>query len=84
MDPGDNVLILDGIVLQDTDVYSVLDVVLSECHLVEGLHRLGLLPEDHQLVLGTNVHSEHKTFAVDMRNETVVVGNVTCHVTIYC
>ncbi len=83
VDPGDNILLLDGVVLQDTDVYNVLEVVTSECHLVEGLHRLGLQPENHIEVLKTSVHSEHKTFAVDVRSEAVMVGHVTCHVIRY-
>ncbi len=77
VDPGDNLLLLDGIVLPDTDVYSILEMVLSESRLVAGLHRLGLQPEHHQEILKTNVHPEHKTFAIDTRSDAVVVGHVT-------
>ena len=84
VDAGDNVLLLDGIVLQEesTDVYSVLDVVRSEFHLLAGLHGLGLLPEHIQNVLRAKVHPEHKTFGIDMRNESVVVG-VACIMSYY-
>ena len=56
----------------------MVDILLSESRLVEGLKGLGISPSDFQDILHLPVLSEHRTFAVDMRNESVVVRNSTC------
>ena len=51
----------------------MVDILLSESRLVEGLKRLGISSSDFQDILHLPVLSEHKTFAIDMRNESIVV-----------
>ena len=56
--------------------HRMVDILLSESRLVEGLKGLGISPSDFQDILHLPVLSEHRTFAVDMRNESVVVSTV--------
>lgn len=55
--------------------FSLLDVLLSESHLLTGLASLGIATSDMSSLLQLSVHSQQKTFAVDMRSEAVVVGH---------
>jgi len=75
--PGDNILLLDGIVLQEgnIDIFNMMDILLSESRLVEGLQGLGINRTHFQDILHLPVMSEFKTFAIDMRNESVVFIN---------
>jgi len=54
----------------------MMDILLSESRLVEGLQGLGINRTHFQDILHLPVMSEFKTFAIDMRNESVVVS--TC------
>ena len=56
--------------------HRMVDILLSESRLVEGLKGLGISPSDFQDILHLPVLSQHRTFAVDMRNESVVVSTV--------
>ena len=46
---------------------------MSEIRLLEGLRSLSILPDHHLPLLSVPVHNEAKKFALDVRNESVVV-----------
>jgi UDP-glucose:glycoprotein glucosyltransferase len=77
MEPGDSVVLFNGIVLQteSTDTFSVLEVLLAESHLIGGLTGLGLSVSDAHSVVQIPVHSQAQSFAVDMRSQSVVFIN---------
>ena len=51
-------------------------MLLSEAKLLEGFSSLAINPSDHHSLLTLPVHtSDTKTFALDVRNESVVVSH---------
>jgi UDP-glucose:glycoprotein glucosyltransferase len=77
MEPGDSVILFNGIALQsdNADAFSVLEVLLSESRLLSGLTDLGLSVSDAHSLVKTPVHSQTQSFAVDMRSDSVVFIN---------
>lgn len=57
-------------------VLSLMEQLRSECELLSGMAVLGVPPNVHQQLLLLRVHSIHSSFAVDMRNSSVLVSMV--------
>ena len=89
--PGDSILLLNGLVLQDDDMdtfkfvitefdfkntfCSFLERLKKESKLLTGLEDLKISSSDNVEILSTAVHPQHSSLAVDMRNESVIVCN---------
>uniref|UniRef100_A0A1X7THM3 UGGT thioredoxin-like domain-containing protein n=1 Tax=Amphimedon queenslandica TaxID=400682 RepID=A0A1X7THM3_AMPQE len=75
--PGDSVLLLNGLILQEDDmnVFSILDYLKRESRLLSGLEGLGIPSKYFVQMVSLAVHPQHSTFAVDMRNESVLFIN---------
>ena len=56
-------------------VFSLQETLQYEVRLVDSLYRLGVQSTDLLSTLSLKVHSDHKSFVVDMRSEHVVVRN---------
>ena len=56
-------------------VFSLQETLQHEVRLVDSLYRLGVQSTDLLSTLSLKVHSDHKSFVVDMRSEHVVVRN---------
>uniref|UniRef100_A0A4W3JNT5 UDP-glucose ceramide glucosyltransferase-like 1 n=1 Tax=Callorhinchus milii TaxID=7868 RepID=A0A4W3JNT5_CALMI len=71
--PGDSALFINGlnIDMEVQDLFSVLDLLRNEAHIMEGLHDLGIQGEDLHELLKLNVHPGDNDYGVDIRNPAV-------------
>ena len=60
----------------DNCIFSLQETLQHEVRLVDSLYRLGVQSTDLQSTLSLKVHSDHKSFVVDMRSDHVVVSEL--------
>lgn len=81
LSPGDSALFINGLQvdLDTSDAFTLVELLTSESHMMEGLHRLG---EQYQLdsvviqqLLKLDLRDTETMYAVDIRDPSVIV----CH-----
>lgn len=73
LSPPDAALFINGIFFDPeiSDIYTILDVLREELHLIEELHRLGVKNQQMEKILSLDLSVSREDYAVDIRDSAI-------------
>jgi UDP-glucose:glycoprotein glucosyltransferase len=74
---GDSIMLVNGLIIRedDMDIFSLIDHLKEESRLLAGLQSLSIPATDYDKIWSVNVHPQYTSFAIDMRNESIIFIN---------